>query len=446
MGNAPVRQVRIKPSDEAITALCTILDETQLVCQVLVKGTTYFRLKRILQRISQHGPPNILTRSLLVANLYFNDLILGQWSATDFVHDAMHDAGVPSSLTSTPYGMSFVDRVVKPAYDSLRLLCLNRGRQKECIDAIILKDWGLLQQEAKAIDYHYNEEALEQQQTSNSSVSRKMSARFHATNWIIAETLSLMEGSISLGVEAKLFQAEIDAAFWYRDFLISTQLNVMTAWRNIKEEKAKMVKALEEEQRRLVKKKKGKKANNGTKQIVSNMPSAMECEDNVEYVYTSVKRTLCRGIFRFIMVLKQAKFLDSDVEYQFTSKETIINKRFESFQCVDQPALLTYDDFVQGSDFSRVDPDDLISAAAECFDTTKGLIDQLNKSLELIQSECAPFDKSEVMMLKKVCVGNSIFLHKVRTFLKYPNVKVNVEYDFVHKQFCIIKVVEVTRP
>lgn len=198
----------------------------------------------------------------------------------------------------------------------------------------------------------------------------------------------------------------------------------------------------------MVKKKKGKKSNsNFAKQSVNNsIPSAMEREDNVEYVYTSVKRTLCRGIFRFLMVLKQANFLKSDAAYQFTSRETIINKRFESFRCIDQPALLTYNDFMQGSDFSRVDREHLISAAAECFDTTKALIDQLSKSLELIQIECAPFDKSEVTVLKKVCIGNSIFLHKVGALLKDHKTKVNVEYEFVHKQFCIIKVAEATLP
>lgn len=51
-----------------------------------------------------------------------------------FVAEAMTDVGVPDAVVNSPSGMAFLDRVGKPVYETLRTLCLNRGRQRMSLE------------------------------------------------------------------------------------------------------------------------------------------------------------------------------------------------------------------------------------------------------------------------------------------------------------------------
>lgn len=51
-----------------------------------------------------------------------------------FVADAMVDMGVPEAVVNSPAGMAFLERVGKPVYETLRVLCLNRARQRNSLE------------------------------------------------------------------------------------------------------------------------------------------------------------------------------------------------------------------------------------------------------------------------------------------------------------------------
>lgn len=51
-----------------------------------------------------------------------------------FVAEAMTDVGVPEAVVNSPAGMAFLERVGKPVYETLRVLCLNRARQRSSLE------------------------------------------------------------------------------------------------------------------------------------------------------------------------------------------------------------------------------------------------------------------------------------------------------------------------
>ena len=138
--------------------------------------------------------------------------------------------------------------------------------------------------------------------------------------------------------------------------------------------------------------------------------------------------------------------------YRFTSNEIIFNKRFEAFSVLPQPPRLTYNDFLQGSDYSNVDLEDLIHSATESFKHGRSMLDRI---LSILASKepndystalYSPIQKTEALSLVKVCIGNNLFLHQL--FLSQKGdagsrgsrTKTAVEFDFtVHKQFCVLK-------
>lgn len=47
-----------------------------------------------------------------------------------FAAEAMTDIGVPNAVVQSPAGQAFLERVGKPVFETLRVLCLNRARQR----------------------------------------------------------------------------------------------------------------------------------------------------------------------------------------------------------------------------------------------------------------------------------------------------------------------------
>jgi len=95
-----------------------------------------------------------------------------------------------------------------------------------------------------------------------------------------------------------------------------------------------------------------------------------------------------------------------------------------------QPPSLAYEDYVQGSDFSAVQSKDLLKSATECFRSGKGVVDWLldvvvcEKTTTTNETEkrrdddlYIPIRRDEIMALAKVCVTNSLFLHKLGTMI-----------------------------
>ena len=87
-----------------------------------------------------------------------------------------------------------------------------------------------------------------------------------------------------------------------------------------------------------------------------------------------------------------------------------------------------------------------MASAAECFRLAKSLVDKLLLAFSVGKTsddEVLVVTKEEVMKLAKVCVGNSLFLHKISRSeeKEKKGEKLKVELDWpVHHQFCSIKI------
>lgn len=105
------------------------------------------------------------------------------------------------------------------------------------------------------------------------------------------------------------------------------------------------------------------------------------------------------------------------------------------------PAALKYDDYIQGSDFSTVSQLDLINSSSECFKSAKVIVDTIVAKSENIKESYLAIRKEELTKLAKVCVGNSLYLHKLLEHQQKGNkiCDLSVLFDFKsHNQFCSI--------
>jgi hypothetical protein len=288
-GNSPVRKVVFLKPDESLAALSKIIAEIEwALCDLILKGTSLSRIRRFLERLSKSSI-NILSRSLIVLNLYFDDKLLGKFSLLELIVKHMQEmADVPSDIFETKHGQIFLNRLAKPVYDTLKLRLLNRNRQRAYMEAVIIQDWSQLQQEAHIVDVHYRKE----KGLDNRSPP-------FVSHYVLSNLVDLMELHVSIGVELSLFRGHEDLAvvFWYRDFLLSTLLNNLSAMRRTKT----AAKAPEQQNDPLPSKnQKGKKKNYGKKDK-NGLPQQQTPED-LEYEFDvmvlELKRSLCRGLVR----------------------------------------------------------------------------------------------------------------------------------------------------
>lgn len=149
-------------------------------------------------------------------------------------------------------------------------------------------------------------------------------------------------------------------------------------------------------------------------------------------------------LIKFIAALDQAGLVVDTPEYEFTSQKKRFEKRYEAFAIIMTPQPLTYDDFERGYSYTNVSQTELIFSATECFKASKAVVDKLLSLLGDSDDDCsAPIRKQEVMNIAKVCVGNSLFLHKLsRQVQNDGRVEGTVSFDFeAHREFCTIKII-----
>mmetsp|Transcript_22625 Transcript_22625/g.39836 ORF Transcript_22625/g.39836 Transcript_22625/m.39836 type:complete len:248 (+) Transcript_22625:127-870(+) len=189
-------------------------------------------------------------------------------------------------------------------------------------------------------------------------------------------------------------------------------------------------------------------------------PPAEDFEDRLDYTSLLLHRNLCRGLVRYIAALRQAKLLcDPPASItMFTTHQQRFEKRFEAFSTLYQPPSLSYEDYMRGSDFSAVQSKDLLASATECFRSGKGIVDWLLDVVVVESCDEATIDgtekrkdddfyisirREEIMALAKVCVTNSLFLHKLASTTaggKNPgSSKVSLEFK-AHKQYCTLSI------
>ena len=140
--------------------------------------------------------------------------------------------------------------------------------------------------------------------------------------------------------------------------------------------------------------------------------------------------------------MRQAGLLSSK-EFQFITPENKFHKRFEVFAGIQQPPPLTYDDYCEGSDFSKVSQKDLLFSTSECFKTGKATVDKLQALLpKLVDSPFPPMSKDELAGIAKICLGNSIYVQKLKQLIDAKETKTaTVAFDFdTNSEFCTIKI------
>mmetsp|Transcript_51875 Transcript_51875/g.60640 ORF Transcript_51875/g.60640 Transcript_51875/m.60640 type:complete len:862 (-) Transcript_51875:63-2648(-) len=460
LGNSPVRQVAFKPWCEMLASLRKVAEEMDwAVCNLLLKGSSLGRIRRMVRHISK-ASCNILNRSFVVFLLYFEDKLLGRHYLVHMIANAMCRDGVPHGMmTSTEYGSAFLNRLAKPIYDSLKVFLLNTCRQRTFIETLVLKGWSELHLEANAVDFYFREEHNLEPSKTPAFVS----------NWVLSQTVFMMEYHLGLGIELFLLNGHHDLAiaYWYWDFLLSTQLNLTTAMRNAKKDlktiSEESEKGIEHKPRkdhqgkgkdqraRSDKKKKGKSGPKGAKKQSQNVENALlpqksqriispeDMEDEIEYLLLTLRRQLCRGIFRFIIILYQARCLIQP-KFEFTSHRIRFMKRFQSFAKISQPPPLTYDDFLKGSDFSALKRSELLLSATESFRFGKTIVDKISATVSSFSEEFSPIRKVELKGLLRTVVVNSLNLHKLSQ-IEDSSANLKVELDFsINSLFCTFNI------
>ncbi len=446
VGNTPVRQVRTVEPRQAIEMLRAITQEMDWsVCQLLLKANSLGRLRRMLQHISRKDV-NILSRSLIVLNLYFDDLLLGQFSMVQWIWEdllewtaVLEDSNL--HFLQTEHVHNFLQRLAKPIYDTLKLQTLNRNRHRAFMDVIMFPEWVSLQMEAQALDGHLCSEG--HVQSSNPIF----------TQYTLVATLRLMVQYISVGFELDLYCShdDIGFAYWYLDFLLSGLLTHLSAMKQnkdmarmeqrMKETKASTLNGSNKGNQRN-KKKNQRQKNNVPETMPSYQPIPQDLEADFELSVIALKRNLCRGSLRFLAALQQAGIL-KERRHVFTSKERIFQERFRAFAGIRQPPPLVYEQYAQGSDFSTVTSEELHQSTCEWFLSCRRAVEHLHSTkLPSVDVDYAPIREIELKSLLKVCIGNNVYLLKLRQAMQDPksllSIRVEIETK-THDQFCTIK-------
>lgn len=450
VGNAPLRKIAFKEAEESISILKNIVGELdRVVCNILLKANTLGRI-RYMMRDTSTASANILTRSLLVLNLFFDDKIFGQYLLPDLIVSHLKQlSGIPdNTVTSTTGAEAFLNRLCKPIYDTLKVLALNQNRQRGYID-VMLGDWCALREEAYIVDMTYHQDVRPAQELQP-----------YFSLYVLCVTIELMDNFVSLGVKLKLMcdEEELGVAYWYRDFLTSSlvsQMSTMRQGKNAVRElqfAAHMKKQTNESYHQPTKKphKGGKKKGKAKKTSFNNSvgasaaqpsPTAEDLEDDFDFILFNAKRTISRGLVRFFATVRQAGIIP-EKEYEFTTYQRIFEKRFEVFSGIQQPPPLSYEDYMNGSDFSKVTQRDLLASTADAFRLSKSMIDRLLVQIPLIDPDYLPAKQEELRQLIKVCVGNSIYLQKLMQVIhRKEESKARVAIDTTtNSEFCTIKI------
>ena len=254
VGSAPVRKVSMHSPRESLPILSKLLSEVDwAVCKLLLEGSTLLQIRQMLNRASLSSV-NILSRSLIVLNLYFDDKLLGRHPLASLIgSDVAQLMHLPKALLDSIHGQAFLGRLCKPIYDALKLLVFNRNRQRVYMESIMFYDWSVLQQEASVVDMHHRQE-------------HGVELPSYFTYYAIYFMSWLMDYYVALGIELRLYCGHHDlaVAFWYRDFLLSSLLSTMASIRAAKKESEETNDSLED----------------------------------IEVMIVGFKRILCRGIVR----------------------------------------------------------------------------------------------------------------------------------------------------
>lgn len=429
VGNAPVRKISFLTPTAALGLLRTITQELDwAVCRLLLDGNTLGRVIRILDRVSESST-NILSRSLIVLNLYFDERLLGQYTMQTVVTQHMKQwEHLPDNLIENEQATLLINRLAKPVYDTLKLRASNRNRQRIYMEAVMFQDWTSLQSEANLVDSQFRQ----QYDLDNSTPA-------YFGYYVVTSLTRLMDMHLQSAIEMGLFcdHEQLCSAFWYRDFLLALLEQNLATMKQGKE-KCQLQTAVASTQNKAETKGK-KKKNSKAKHVVKIKKAPEEVEDDIELRVIDLKRKVYRGLVRFIVCLRNGGYVTMP-EFEFTSPRKMFEKRFEAFMSVRHPPFLSYDDFLAGADSTGISDAEMLQSTAELFQASKVAAESILRDLANVDPYYAPIQEEQVRALLKVSVGNAVYLMKLQQYFD-KKMDLKVAYDFdVHKEFCIIKV------
>mmetsp|Transcript_5426 Transcript_5426/g.11189 ORF Transcript_5426/g.11189 Transcript_5426/m.11189 type:complete len:497 (-) Transcript_5426:26-1516(-) len=433
LGSAPSRRVTFLPTPDAIFKISSVISDLRIVCRLLLPNSEnalrLSRLRRSFESISLSNP-HVLTRSLIVLCLYFDGLLLGSHDLSSYIAAAMNSHGIPQSITSSSIIQPFLIRLGKPLYDSLKMLMAGRARQRSIIDPYLFSEWASLQGEADAIDRSLSTES-----------GQDVTSQQFIFGFVTAHTMWIVGHYIMLGLELKIFCGK-DVSYAYEccDYYLSEQLRILSQMRCLKEKS---------------------RAHN----VVTNLPnlSEEEAEETLEYFYLHLQRNLCRATVLFVSALKYTKVIFSP-NYEFTSTEAQFQKRFEGLNAIiypptrDYAAVMALNHICEDNGATETEEEAALAAAHQAWGECRAYVDSLLEYLPGDTKErkddhsgsWLPVDRNEVMKLKKICVGNAVYVHKLMLhsksllkeshpdssyFSKPPIVKFEFQH---HDHFCSI--------
>lgn len=423
IGNLPVRHINTKEPDDALRLLLrNLYGVRDILLKTISKANRIGRIQRMLDKTSRNDS-DILLRSLFLLNLYFEEKLIGQYDLQESVTDLMrYRMEVPKGYLESEYAGLFLGRMEKPFYDTLKLRLFNRSRQRAFIEAVLLPDWSVLLEEAQQVD------AVQQAEQNHESTTVP-----HFYFFVLSVILNLIDRHISLGIELSIFQGghQLMMAFWYRDFVLSANLQHLSQMKTFQDKNT--------EQSEARGKVRNKKKSRDT--VKKRKKTDEDLEEDFEMVVLGVRRMLCRATFQFMIILRQLSLL-KEPTFEFTSVETIFRRRFEVFEVVKQPPALSYEDYKQGSNFSKVPSKDFLNNVADTFQQCRSTLDQLLTSLGSVDRDFVSLSEENIRGLIKVCVGNVIYIRKVEQLIKSDAAEAStVSFDFSnHPEFCTIKI------
>lgn len=371
---------------------------------------------------------------------------------------------VPKVLLQSAFpgcGHSWLLRLAKPIYDTLKALCYDQHRERAYTETFLIPSFASLQLAAAGVDESFR---LEHDLDSETTAS-------YAANYVMVQTTRLMERYVGIGIRIGLYPNwyDLSAAYFYRDYLLSALISIRGSIEQERMDRKAMelkikLEEMEEKKANAVKKqppkknkKKGKKKEPGPDAIRETAiaeaarVTVEDFEDRLDYSLLTVHLYLCRGMIKLIAALRQSGLLpDPPLSIStFTTHEIRFQKRFEYFEALSQPQPLSYQDYVRGSDFSAVRNEDLVRSAGDCFRHCKGVVERL---LQVVSAEVSDEDidltkrrrdddlyisvrREEAMAIIKVCVTNNLFLQKLS--MSTAAAKASLEFS-AHKQYCTL--------
>ena len=151
------RFVFLYPLEQAQAALVLLFQHLIAACSVM-RCTSFPEVQQHLLTFAapadwtaavtekgSYAGPCVFPRSIATVNLFRGDLVLGTHLAEEFLISALVERGVPQSLLQCPIGAQMVDRALKPVFENLKVLCLNRAHLRERLQTLML-DWAAVQE------------------------------------------------------------------------------------------------------------------------------------------------------------------------------------------------------------------------------------------------------------------------------------------------------------